>query len=344
MDKAIRTAFLLAVMAVTVSGMSRKPAEPLAAESRAGAVTVRELDLAVDRYLKQLRRISPDRAFTDAEVREIRATTINDLVLRRIFMAIAKKKGVTVLDSDVRERWLIVCTGLFENSEEAFKKALVEDGWTEDEYLVNLREIITAEKVRTGLMDDINVAPAEAESYYRAHLADYSAEEMALRHILVAAPERDAPERGLTTVRTQLLEQKVPAESLDARAAAELRRREEKAASFIDSIKQGADFAALAQHYSDDGSAAQGGDLGRVAQGQMVKPFDEAAFALKKGQISGVVRTEFGFHLIRAESDPAVRQQPFDEVEYAIQAKLRAVREADRIVALEKEWKVRRYN
>src|SRR3989339_1352132 len=206
----------LFLSAVAVCAMSRRPAEPLAAECRAGVVTVRELDQAMDRYIKQLHRISPNKTFTPSETADMRATTLNDLILRRIFTAMAKQDGVTVLDSDVRERYLIVCTGLFENNEAAFKKALLEDGWTEEEYLVSLREIITAEKIRARLMGDIDVPRAEEEAYYRAHLDDYRVEEMALRHLLINAPDRDAPERGLKTLRTQLLEQKVPADSLEA--------------------------------------------------------------------------------------------------------------------------------
>lgn len=66
-------------------------------------------------------------------------------------------------------------------------------------------------------------------------------------------------------------------------------------------IKSGADFATLAKQFSQDGSAAQGGDLGFFERGKMVAPFEEAAFKLGKGQVSDVVESEFGFHLIKVE-------------------------------------------
>lgn len=64
-------------------------------------------------------------------------------------------------------------------------------------------------------------------------------------------------------------------------------------------LRNGADFAALAREHSDCGSAQAGGDLGAFGRGQMVRGFEEAAFALSVGDTSDVVETPFGFHIIR---------------------------------------------
>ena len=80
-------------------------------------------------------------------------------------------------------------------------------------------------------------------------------------------------------------------------------RSKDEAQSAINDIAQqiegGADFAALATQHSDCGSASAGGDLGNFGRGQMVKAFEEAAFALDVGNTSGVVETPFGYHIIR---------------------------------------------
>ena len=71
------------------------------------------------------------------------------------------------------------------------------------------------------------------------------------------------------------------------------------AQEILEKLKKGESFGALAQQYSLDGSRKQGGDLGEFGRGMMVKPFEDAAFALQPGEISGIVKTEFGYHIIK---------------------------------------------
>jgi peptidyl-prolyl cis-trans isomerase C len=94
--------------------------------------------------------------------------------------------------------------------------------------------------------------------------------------------------------------------------AAALARAEEVLAK----ARAGADFAALAKEYSDDPSAASNsGDMGFFQRGQMVKPFEDAAFALTdKGDFAGPVKTQFGYHIIRFEARRAAGVQPFEAV------------------------------
>ncbi len=71
------------------------------------------------------------------------------------------------------------------------------------------------------------------------------------------------------------------------------------AQQILERLRKGESFAALAQQFSIDGSRRQGGDLGVFGRGMMVRPFEEAAFKLKVGEISDVVKTEFGYHIIK---------------------------------------------
>ena len=72
-----------------------------------------------------------------------------------------------------------------------------------------------------------------------------------------------------------------------------------EAQEVLQALKNGADFAKTAEAKSIDGSKRRGGDLGWFGRGAMVKPFEQAAFALEKGQISEIVKSEFGYHIIK---------------------------------------------
>ena len=88
-----------------------------------------------------------------------------------------------------------------------------------------------------------------------------------------------------------------------------------KADDVLKQLRGGGDFAALAKKFSQDpGSAAQGGDLGTFGRGAMVKPFEDAAFTLKEGDISSLVESEFGFHIIKLVAIKGAKVKSFDEM------------------------------
>ncbi len=83
------------------------------------------------------------------------------------------------------------------------------------------------------------------------------------------------------------------------RCAHILVQKESIAKEVLERINKGDSFAKLAEQYSIDGSRRRGGNLGFFGKGMMVKPFEDAAFALQKGQVSGLVKTQFGYHIIK---------------------------------------------
>ncbi len=99
---------------------------------------------------------------------------------------------------------------------------------------------------------------------------------------------------------------------------ADKKKAKEKIEELLKQVKAGADFAKLAQENSGCPSSKQGGDLGYFGKGQMVKPFEEAAFAMKPGDVSGVVETQFGYHIIKLTEKKAAAKIAFDEVKAKI--------------------------
>jgi peptidyl-prolyl cis-trans isomerase D len=155
------------------------------------------------------------------------------------------------------------------------------------EYLVLSMETIGAQMA---------VSDAEIKAWYDGHKDRYAVpEERRASHILVAS-------------------EKVGKDKAKSRAAellAEIR-------------KDPSSFAELAKKNSDDpGSAAKGGDLGFFGRGMMVKPFEDTTFALKEGEISGVVESDFGFHIIKLTGIHAAKEKPLAEVRGEIEEELR---------------------
>jgi peptidyl-prolyl cis-trans isomerase D len=142
------------------------------------------------------------------------------------------------------------------------------------------------------------VKEAAIEAYYQRNIDKYrTPEKRRARHILIKTSPSDSSEV--------------------------LARKRQKIEKILARARKGEDFAKLAKEYSEDGSATNGGDLGFFSRGQMVTPFEKAAFSLAKGQISDIVKTRFGFHIIKLEDIRPAQTTPLAKVKKSIEAKLR---------------------
>ena len=186
------------------------------------------------------------------------------------------------------------------------------------------------------------VAPSDAdiEAFYKAHEADFRAPEQA--DIEYAVLDLATIKKGITVPEDDL--RKYYAENASRYTAAEERRvrhilikadkdaapdvkQKAKAraeALLADVRKTPASFAEVATKNSDDpGSAAQGGDLDFFGRGAMVKPFEDAAFAMKPGETSNVIETDFGFHVLRLDAVRGGDKKPFEVVRATIDDEVR---------------------
>jgi len=164
------------------------------------------------------------------------------------------------------------------------------------------------------------VTDADVDQYYKDHPSDF--DEVRVRHILVSTqPKEEAPDPEDAKDPKDAKDKK-PAEKPKVLTKDEARK---KAQALLDRIRKGEDFAKLATENSDDpGSKDKGGEYDFFGRGKMVAEFDKAAFALSKpGEVSDLVETEFGFHIIKLEerrtgappaADPKVRQQITDKL------------------------------
>ncbi|RLB70639.1 MAG: hypothetical protein DRH04_03230 [Deltaproteobacteria bacterium] len=126
-----------------------------------------------------------------------------------------------------------------------------------------------------------------------------------------------------------------------------LLKDEKQAEDVRQKLLKGGDFTALAKEFSTCPSKARGGDLGFFTRDQMVKEFSDVAFSLKPNEISPVVKTQFGYHIIVVDEIKEGRQQTFDEVKDKLKEKMRAERKNkyfnDYIAGLKKQMQVKTY-
>jgi len=195
----------------------------------------------------------------------------------------------------------------------------MKEGLANDPEVVNqlslLRENLVANAEIARLEKSIKVSDEDLKKAYDANVKDY--EQVTARHILIAFKGSPAAQPG----KKELTEE-------EAKAKAEDLRKQ---------IVAGADFAELAKKESDDtGSGSRGGDLGAFGPNQMVPEFEQAAFAAKVGEVTPVVRTQYGYHVIKVEKHDST---PFDQVKATLERAEAKKRLQDQLDALKAEAK-----
>ncbi len=183
--------------------------------------------------------------------------------------------------------------------EKTFEKALADMNLSDAE----LRSRIEKEQaiqtwIETSFLEKSTVSEEETKAYYDAHPEMFvQPESVKARHILI----------------------KVDPKAADTEKAGARKKIEE----IQKKIKEGGDFEALAKELSEDTSRDRGGDLGYFTKGRMVKPFEEAAFSLSVGQVSPIVETPFGYHLIEVLDRKPESKTSYEEAKERIQQVLR---------------------
>ena len=206
--------------------------------------------------------------------------------------------------------------------------------------LLQRREIHFARFDAKDYLAKVSPTDAEIEAFYKSREADFRAPEQAtidyvVLDLAVLKKGIPVPEEDLRKYYTENASRYTAAEERRARhilikadkgAAADVKQKAKARAEALlaEARKTPAAFAELAKKNSDDtGSAVQGGDLDFFGRGAMVKPFEDAAFALKPGEISNVVESDFGYHIIMLDAVRGGDKKPFEAVRAAIEDEVR---------------------
>lgn len=229
------------------------------------------LEAAVNNFVENQKLLGI--TIKEEEMEDLRKSVLEELISAELLYQESQKSGMEDLTGEVEDQFKKIKGGF--ESEEAFRKVLKERGITEKELKADIKKGLYIRRfLDTKVFKDITVSEEEKKQEYEKNKDKLDVpEQVRARHILVRMAE-DASQEEKDKARGKI-------EDLRKRAVS------------------GEDFEELARNNSEDGSASRGGDLGYFKRGDMVEPFESAAFGLKEGEISGLVETRFGYHIIQ---------------------------------------------
>jgi parvulin-like peptidyl-prolyl isomerase len=262
----------------------------------------------------------------NAKIERLKEGIVSDLVDRALIEAECRRRHLSASDATFAEAYQ-KATGEF-GSERAYRSYLAENKLTDEEFRQTTRQNVYGELLRNELDKEVSVDDAEIADFYtrESHSPAFEKlfneqERVSARHILVAARSSQIASDILATER-------LIKKDLDRRVAQEIAARRRRAEAILARARTG-DFGRLAKEQSDDfATRDRGGDLGSFTRNTHTTPFDEAAFSLKSGEVSGLVETEYGFHIIKVTEHSPARLQTLGESRSAIREHLLARKQA----------------
>lgn len=266
----------------------------------------REYTQTLERYQKARHEVKP------ALRERLKDNIVRRLVDAELIRQQAEKMQVTIADDELAEKWEAHKKRY--GSEEAFKSFLERAGTTADDVRRQFENNLLREKVFAKVSEGVQADPKEVRKFYDDNQARYDEpEQIKASHILFRVPPN--------------------ASEVDKA------KKKEAAKAVLKQLKTGASFEEMAKKHGEDPTKDRGGDLGYFVKGRMVKPFEEAAWTLKKGEISGIVETQFGFHIIKKTDHKKARKKPFGEVKEQIERSLVARKRNQAIRDALGKWK-----
>lgn len=225
---------------------------------------------------------------------------LEQFITDRLLAAEVKLADINVTEAEI-DHYIARIKQQSRLGDEEIVEALKREGLTMEGYRASIRaEIEKSEIINRQVRKRVNITAEDVERYYRLNPKRFSTpDKIRLRHILLSVPQGGPAEK----------------EQEAAQKAIEIRRR----------ALGGEDFAKLAREYSEGAGAAEGGDIGWINRGSLLKEIEEIAFGkLSVGEISPPLRTSLGVHLIKLEARQAGRLLPLAEVQEKIKEELYA--------------------
>ncbi len=233
-----------------------------------------------------------------AKMKESQDAALKDLIDRQLIIDSFKEQGFQIPDYIIEDRIQNIIREEFGGDRIAFVRTLRAQGFSLSRFREIEREKIIVQAMRQrAVRSDFVISPDKVESFYRRNLSEYS------------SPEE---------VRLSMIVLRVEEDGSDDPAAAKRSMAEEIRGKLAD----GADFAGMAQMYSEDSTAEIGGDWGWIDRKTLNQELNNAAFSLQPGQLSRVIQLGDSFYIMRVEARKAAVTQPLAELRDEISKKL----------------------
>ena len=228
----------------------------------------------------------------DAGLKRLRNEVLENLIDNELLFEESKRRGYAADEREINSQFDEVQAQF--TTEQEFRAALEEMNYTAVAFKDAVERRITLEKlIESDIAPDITVSDEESRLYYEDNPEYFvQPKQVSASHILIMVEDQNnEQQKQEALLKIKLVQQK---------------------------LRDGGDFAALAIEYSEGPSSAQGGDLGFFQSGQMVPPFEEAAFSMKVGEVSDIVETRFGYHLIKVTDIRAEVSIPYEHAKNSI--------------------------
>ncbi len=273
-------------------------------------------DMVVAMIMAQLPNGELPPFFTADFIKQIAPALVRDLVNRKLIEDEIAKSGSKVSAEDVKAFLKEQLKAAPKQQIEFMSQQLSREGKTIDQYIDTLaadpnfqKQIAMQKFIEDKVLKNVAVTDEDARKFYdeNPQISQY------------AADPADA-------VRASHILIKVDDDATDAEKKAAL----DKINAILEQVKADPQkFAEIARAESACGSAVEGGSLGVIAKGQMVPEFEKAAFALKPGELSGVVKTQFGYHIVKRDQPRQAGAYPFEELKDRLKMALKAQKEQE---------------
>ena len=244
----------------------------------------------------------------------IKDRVVNELIVKTLINEEVAKRGIKVTKEDTDKELKAIIDKV--GSKEKFNEVLKQNGISADQFKKDLVEEVKMKKL-VDTLAKVTVSEADAKKFYKENISKFkNPDQVRASHILISASAEelsakissDPANKGLT-----------PAE-IKAKVDTEIAAKLEKAQKLLAEVKKDpASFAKVATVNSEDPSSAkQGGDLGFFSRPDMVEPFATAAFSMKPNTLSGIIKTQYGYHIILVTDRKKSGQEPFEKVKSEI--------------------------